>query len=202
MRKFKKAKFFLFKYSYIIFLILLIVFNVKLKTYLFKTYPNSKERKSKIQKMNEDLNKKEFIYREKIDYFNINKLHLSDDWFLEIPNILEKAKIKEGTENKIIDNYIGHFLDTAKIDGNVALAAHNRGFRKNYFENLKDINIKDKIIYIVGGKKYEYIVYKKYIVDETDVSCLNDSEKREITLITCVMNKPSKRLVVKGNIVE
>lgn len=226
MRKFKKSKFFLFKNSIIkiiIFSAILLIFlltlilktkpkekfknNLKsqsiLDTYLLKqeTYPNLNEENFRLEK-NIDNREKEFVYKEKMHYLNPDKLYLSDEWFLEIPNILEKAEIKEGTENIIIDNYIGHFLNTAKIDGNVALAAHNRGFNKNYFENLRYINIQDKIIYTVGKKEYEYIVYKKYIVDETDLSCLNDLDKREITLITCVRNKPTKRLVVKGYIVE
>ena len=38
-----------------------------------------------------------------------------------------------------MDKYVGHFIDTAVIKGNVCLGAHNRGYPVNYFQNIKSL---------------------------------------------------------------
>ena len=40
-------------------------------------------------------------------------------------------------------DYVGHFENTEEWDGNVGLAAHNRGYPINYFANLKELKIGD-----------------------------------------------------------
>ena len=39
----------------------------------------------------------------------------------------------------------------------VGFAAHNRGYRVNYFSRLKELQRGDIIKYFVDGKKYSYI---------------------------------------------
>ena len=63
---------------------------------------------------------------------SINNFKNSDEWKLEIPKISLCAKISEGTTSKVMDKYIGHFMETSKDNGNVGLAAHNRGYKVNY----------------------------------------------------------------------
>ena len=70
---------------------------------------------------------------------SINNLKKLDEWKLEIPKISLCAKISEGTTSKVMDKYIGHFMETSKDNGNVGLAAHNRGYKVNYFANLKKL---------------------------------------------------------------
>ena len=48
-------------------------------------------------------------------------------WNLEIPTISLVANIQEGTSAKILNTSIGHFEETDKTEGNIGLAAHNRG---------------------------------------------------------------------------
>ena len=50
----------------------------------------------------------------------------NDIWQLEIPKIGLIAPIAEDTTKEVMDNYIGHFLDTDFFCGNVGLAGHNR----------------------------------------------------------------------------
>ena len=38
-----------------------------------------------------------------------------------------------------MEDYIGHFEETKKDIGNIGLAAHNRGYKNNYFQNLKEL---------------------------------------------------------------
>ena len=69
------------------------------------------------------------------------------EWYIEIPTISLKAPITEGTTKEILDNYVGHFEESPSKKGNVCLAAHNRGYENNYFENLKKLKIGDEIFY-------------------------------------------------------
>ena len=68
-------------------------------------------------------------------------------WKIEIPKIDLSAEIKSGTSAEILNQYVGHFEETPENDGNVALAAHNRGYDVNYFGRLKELEIGDEIIY-------------------------------------------------------
>ena len=54
----------------------------------------------------------------------------------------------------------------ALYDGNVGLAAHNRGYKNNYFENLKQLKEGDKIYMINEGTDVGYIRIEEYILEE------------------------------------
>ena len=62
-----------------------------------------------------------------------------NNWYIEIPAINLKANIAEGTTKEIMEDYIGHFEETSKKIGNIGLAAHNRGYKNNYFQNIKKL---------------------------------------------------------------
>lgn len=98
----------------------------------------------------------------------------------------------------MLNEYIGHFPNTSNLDGNVGLAAHNRGYNKNYFSKLHDIKIGDEIIYKIGDNIRKYKVDKKVEIDSYDWSYLNQTNDNRVTLITCIDNEPSKRLVVQA----
>ena len=124
-------------------------------------------------------------------------------WQIEIPKINLIAPISEGTSNEVMQEYVGHFEDTEFIYGNVGLAAHNRGFPINYFARIKELEIGDEIIYktVYGSKTYN--VVRKQIIDDIDWSYLKqDTDKNTITLITCVANRPNKRLCIQGTEVK
>ena len=120
------------------------------------------------------------------------------EWALKIQKINLEAKINEGTTKEVMDEYIGHFEETPKELGNVGLAAHNRGYKNNYFENLKKLQIGDEITYIYKGKEKNYKVSKSSIIKDTDWSMLENTEENELTLITCVENEPEYRRCVKA----
>ena len=83
--------------------------------------------------------------------------------------------------------------------GNLVIAAHNNR-NENFFSNLHELEI-DDIVNLTDprNKTKTYRVYKKYQVNQTDLSCLNQDTngKVELTLITCVKFNNSKRLIVK-----
>lgn len=128
-----------------------------------------------------------------------NRLEFPDNWKLEIPKINLDAKIVEGTTDEILNKYIGHFEETGVLNGNVALAAHNRGYDVNYFERLKELNIEDKVYYTYGDIKKEYVVFSKEIIKDTNVEVLEEFQdgKNILTLITCVENMPELRRCIR-----
>ncbi len=119
-------------------------------------------------------------------------------WQLEIPKIGLVANIAEGTTDAILNKYVGHFEESQLEDGNVCLAAHNRGYDVNYFSRLKELNLNDEIIYIVHGKKKIYKVSLITIINDTDWTLLENTNENKITLITCVENVPEKRRCIQA----
>lgn len=119
-------------------------------------------------------------------------------WQLEIEKISLVANISEGTTKEILNQNIGHFTETQKEDGNIGLAAHNRGYNVNYFENLKLLQKEDEIKYKYGQYENTYEVIKNIIIKDTDWTYLENTEDNRITLITCVENEPNYRRCVQA----
>lgn len=121
-------------------------------------------------------------------------------WYISIPKInLNRAEIKESVTSDVLIEFIGHFDDTDIYNGNVCLAAHNRGNKVNYFERLKELEIGDEIKYNCQYGNRVYEVESKSIINVYDFSCLERVDnKNVITLITCVENDPNKRLCIRG----
>lgn len=117
---------------------------------------------------------------------------------LIIPSISLEAMIEEGTSEEIMNKYIGHFEETPKVEGNIGLAAHNRGYENNYFSDLKKLKVGDEIIYKYNQMQIKYIVNKNVIIKDTDWRYLENTEENTITLITCVENEPEFRRCVQA----
>ena len=156
---------------------------------------NALEANVKVESSNIQVNPKE---NEKKDIIEDVKEETKEEWYLEIPCINLRADIKEGTTKEIMDDYIGHFEDTKIEDGNIGLAAHNRGYKKNYFERLKELKKGDKIYYHHNNFKKEYVVEKHIIIKDTDWTNLENTNDNTITLITCVENEKEYRRCIQG----
>ncbi len=123
---------------------------------------------------------------------------IQKDWYLSIPSISLQAQISEETTNDVMDKYIGHFEETARKNGNIGLAAHNRGNVVNYFSNLKKLKKGDEIFYKYYDFERTYIVEKNIVIKDTDWSYLEADEENKITLITCIENEPEYRRCVQA----
>jgi len=119
-------------------------------------------------------------------------------WKIEIPKINLTAEISSGTTEDVLNNYVGHFSETAKDNGNVGLAAHNRGYNVNYFSRIKELENGDEIYYTYNGIRKEYIVNSKLIIKDTNWNYLKNTEDNRITLITCVENEPEYRRCIQA----
>lgn len=122
----------------------------------------------------------------------------SYEWGIEIPTIDLLAPIEEGTSNAIMEQAVGHFEETASMVGNIGLAAHNRGYRNNYFARLKELKPGDLIYYKRLEEKRVYAVIQTNIIKDDDWSYLQDTKDNRLTLITCVENQPEYRRCVQA----
>lgn len=114
---------------------------------------------------------------------------------LEIPSLGLSVPIYQDTDSKTLAKGVGHFEDTSIWEGNVCLAAHNRG-ANSYFGQIHTLNIGDKITLTtkLGTRTYKVTDVSK--VSETDRSGLTDSGENMLTLYTCVRNQRDQRWCV------
>ena len=182
--------------SLIISLIIFVIIQVISSNYNFfsqkSTLKTSFNVENKIQNT-EKIQKETFENLSKAE-----NLGQDNTWYIEIPKIDLKANIKEGTSSKILDDYIGHFEETQKINGNIGLAAHNRGYKNNYFAKIKNLQDGDIIYYAYEGKTKKYEVINQNIIKDTDWYCLENTKENMLTLITCVENQPEYRRCVQA----
>lgn len=118
---------------------------------------------------------------------------------LTIEKIGLKATVKEGTSNQILKEYIGHIEETSTYDGNIGLAAHNRGNKYSYFARINELEKGDILIYETKFYKRQYKVDNIQVIFETDWSLLQNTEENKITMITCIKNKRNQRLCVQAS---
>ncbi|HCF65316.1 MAG: class D sortase [Clostridia bacterium] len=121
-----------------------------------------------------------------------------NEWRIKIPAINVDAEICEGVTNNVIAKHVGHFCESSKWNGNVALAAHNRGYNCNFFQNIKKLSKGDIVIYSTQNGIRRYKVEINKIIDETDWSYVHNTEDNRITLITCEENKKEYRRCIQA----
>ena len=102
---------------------------------------------------------------------------------LRIPKIRLEVAILPGTGESRLNRALGHIEDTALpgADGNSGIAGHRDGF----FRGLKDIEPDDAIELETLRGKEVYRVERIWVVDPSDVSGLDPTPVRSLTLVTC-----------------
>lgn len=163
-------------------------FEIPSKNIVIENSNITNKEESKEEKNIEETENKKQEKTEEIPY----------EWGLSIPKINLKAQISEGTTKEVMDKYVGHFVDTGVIKGNICLGAHNRGYPVNYFENIKSLNKNDLIFYKKEDKTYCFKVETVTVIKDTDWTYLEETEDNRITLITCVENEPDYRRCVQA----
>lgn len=119
-------------------------------------------------------------------------------WQIEIPKISLIANIAEGTTKEVLNQYVGHFEESQTECGNIALAAHNRGYKVNYFKDLKKLEQGDVIKYKHNEFEKIYEVEKCRIIKDTEWEYLENTDENMLTLITCVENQPEYRRCIQA----
>lgn len=102
---------------------------------------------------------------------------------LRIPRLRLEAPLLGGTEESTLDRGLGHIEDTAPpgTDGNSGIAGHRDGF----FRVLKDIMEGDTIELQTLAGREAYRVERTWIVEPDDISVLDPTPSRSLTLVTC-----------------
>lgn len=116
---------------------------------------------------------------------------------LKISKLNLYVRIYQGTNSSTLAKGVGHFVETSIWDGNVALAAHNRG-TNSYFGEIHTLELGDtiKLTTKLGSRNYEVFSVSK--VSETDRSALAASSENILTLYTCVRNQRDLRWCVQA----
>lgn len=181
------------KKIFIVFFIFMLVIS-SILVYYFYNYSN---KIIDISKIKTDSNYENVVYE---NIVSDEEYGLESDFLgiLEIKKIGLKATIKEGSSSEILKNYIGHIEETSKYDGNIGLAAHNRGNKYSYFARLNELEKGDIVIYKTKFYERQYKVDSIQAILETDWSKLENTKENKLTMITCISNRKNQRLCVQA----
>lgn len=151
-----------------------------------------KQIKSSLVQKSTNVNPININYKTDIPYKKNN------NWRIIISKININAPILEGTTKEVLRKGVGHFESTSKWDGNICLAAHNRGYKYNYFQEIKNLEMGDIIVYETEKGTRKYKVIRNETIKETDLTCIEYTKENKITLITCEENKKDYRRCVQA----
>ena len=119
---------------------------------------------------------------------------------LRIPRLRVAAMVREGADSATLRGAIGHIPGTALPGktGNIGLAGH----RDTFFRALRNIEKDDTIDFETENGTYRYAVQSTKIVTPRDVSVLNASGAKTLTLVTCYpfyyVGSAPKRFIVRA----
>ncbi len=116
---------------------------------------------------------------------------------LSIPALGLNVKIVQGTDSAALAKGVGHFEESSIWNGNVCLAAHNRG-TNSYFGQIHTLSIGDTITLTTKLGTRSYSVTSVAMVSETDREALAASSENRITLYTCVRDQRDLRWCVQA----
>lgn len=121
-----------------------------------------------------------------LGYLTINSIGIKD------------FPVKDGADLETIKTAIGHFAETPLWNGNVGFCAHNRDYKYD-FRNLKNIEKGDTVVYETRFGTRTYVVNEIEAIAETDwTDLLEENERNTVTMITCIEDKPTQRLMVQA----
>ena len=138
-------------------------------------------------------------------YYGLSFTDVTDDLYykngylgtLKIPAIGVSSRIYEGTASTQLAKGIGHFTDTSIWNGNVCLAAHNRGSNA-IFGQIHTLEIGDTVTLAtkLGTRNYSVVSVKK--IAETDNTDTAPAWENCVTLFTCVRDQSEYRWCVRA----
>jgi sortase A len=123
---------------------------------------------------------------------------------LRIPKIRLEVAVLRGTDDFTLNRAVGHIDDTVPpgTEGNSGIAGHRDGF----FRGLKDIAPGDAIELETLREKEMYRVERIWVVSPEDVSVLDPTATRSLTLVTCYpfyhVGPAPQRYIVRAGRVE
>ena len=102
---------------------------------------------------------------------------------MEVPRLGLKVIVVQGDSPGILRRAVGHIRETALPgeSGNVALTGH----RDTFFRPLRNIQSGDVITFKTLDAEFRYRVESTAVVAPSDISVMQASRERTLTLITC-----------------
>lgn len=184
-------------------LILFFIFSFAIVITLFLCYINSFNSFSTISLVTSNKSNLNLNLNNNLNLANFYSSNFSSNdniiAYLSIPKIsLFNVPIEYGTNKNILSKAIGLFENSNIEGGNICLAAHNRSNTVSYFKDLWKLNIGDEILLKTKDKFTTYTVMFKTEVLSNDWTYLQNEKEDYITCITCIDNKPNKRLCIRG----
>lgn len=121
---------------------------------------------------------------------------------IEVPRLKLSAIAREGVDVRTLRGSVGHVPGTALpgAAGNAAFAAH----RDTFFRPLEGVKTGDEVVVTTPTGVHRYAVTGTRIVNPSEVSVLDATGGRQLTLVTCypfnfVGNAP-KRFIVQATL--
>src|SRR4051812_599894 len=102
---------------------------------------------------------------------------------IELRRLQLTAVAREGVDTRTLRGAVGHVPGTALPGetGNAAFAAH----RDTFFRPLKGVRVGDEVTITAPRGVYRYIVTSTRIVEPSEISVLDPSAGKTLTLVTC-----------------
>lgn len=117
---------------------------------------------------------------------------------LQIPRVGLTVSVHEAEDTiEAMTHGVAHMPETSAWNGHVAIAGHNRG-ANTYFGRIHELVPGDTITYTTAQGARTYQVTGSLIIDHMDWSHFNRTNDNRLTLLTCIDNKPTQRLIVQA----
>ena len=190
------------------FVLCIVVFSFTC-IYSLYSYSTIKKRKEISDKLIENFNIVSLYSNNSEDYtaskLSLDNYVVSEDkidviGIIEIPKLNIIYPILSNVNDNLLKISVCRFYGPMPNEfGNLCIAGHNYN-NNTFFSKLNSLQNNDDIyIYDLSGKKLEYNIYSKFEVDATDTECTTqNTEIKEVTLITCNNLNDNKRIVIKA----
>lgn len=123
---------------------------------------------------------------------------------LSIPSIDLEVAVSKGINEENLKYSVGHYSNSADFGqiGNACIVGHRTHKYNRFFYKLDKVKKDDTIVIDVGDTKFTYKVYDIFIVEPKDVWVFEQSDNKELTLITCTPIRVSThRLIIKAQLI-
>jgi len=123
---------------------------------------------------------------------------------IEIPRLKVREPVVYGIGIRSLDRGVGWWPGTALPGrfGNTVLGGH-RTERRKPFRHINRLRAGDRITVTYRSERFVYEVRRKFVVDDSDLSIIDQFPGRTITLFSChPVGAIDQRIVVTGELVE
>ena len=154
-----------------------------------------------VEEINEEETQEEIKEEKTVEQKQENYIGI-----LEIPKIkLKRGLVDKNSSSNNVNKNIYTVKETTypdeRINSHIILAAHSGNSYVSFFNNLKKLDMKDKVYLYYKGTKYIYEVSNRYEIKKTGKAELKLTNTSDIKLITCISGT-DKQVVYVATLIE